>query len=93
MPGRSANLKNEKRYEALSGNGTSKERAAKIAQLLRLVQPRRQERRQPDRAFYLQAVRNNGPQEGGGPQGRQGSSPQVLTSGGVAGDERRFDCG
>ena len=31
MPGRSANVKNEKQYEALKDKGMSKERAAKIA--------------------------------------------------------------
>jgi hypothetical protein len=31
MPGKSANVKNEKQYEALKDNGMSKERAAKIA--------------------------------------------------------------
>jgi len=31
MPGKSANVKNEKQYEALKDKGMSKERAAKIA--------------------------------------------------------------
>ena len=31
MPGQSANVKNEKQYEALKDKGMSKERAAKIA--------------------------------------------------------------
>jgi hypothetical protein len=31
MPGKSANVKNEKRYEALKDKGMSKQRAAKIA--------------------------------------------------------------
>ena len=31
MPGKKANVKNEKQYEALKGKGMSKERAAKIA--------------------------------------------------------------
>ena len=31
MPGKSANVKNEKQYEALKNKGMSKERAAKIA--------------------------------------------------------------
>ena len=31
MPGRSANVKNEKQYEALKDKGMSKQRAAKIA--------------------------------------------------------------
>lgn len=31
MPGRCANVTNEKQYEALKGKGMSKERAAKIA--------------------------------------------------------------
>ena len=31
MPGKSANVKNEKQYEALKDKGLSKERAAKIA--------------------------------------------------------------
>jgi len=31
MPGKSAHVKNEKRYEALTDKGMSKERAAKIA--------------------------------------------------------------
>jgi len=31
MPGKSANVKNEKQYEALKDTGMSKERAAKIA--------------------------------------------------------------
>jgi hypothetical protein len=31
MPGKSANVKNEKQYEALKEKGMSKERAAKIA--------------------------------------------------------------
>jgi hypothetical protein len=31
MPGRRANVKNEKQYEALKNKGMSKERAAKIA--------------------------------------------------------------
>jgi hypothetical protein len=31
MPSRSANVKNEKQYEALKDNGMSKERAARIA--------------------------------------------------------------
>jgi hypothetical protein len=31
MPGRSANVKNEKQYEALKDKGMSKERAARIA--------------------------------------------------------------
>ena len=31
MPSKSANVKNEKQYEALKDNGMSKERAAKIA--------------------------------------------------------------
>ena len=31
MPGKRANVKNEKQYEALKGKGMSKERAAKIA--------------------------------------------------------------
>jgi hypothetical protein len=31
MPGRRANIKNEKQYEALNDKGMSKERAAKIA--------------------------------------------------------------
>jgi hypothetical protein len=31
MPGRRANIKNEKQYEALKNKGMSKERAAKIA--------------------------------------------------------------
>jgi hypothetical protein len=31
MPGKQANVKNEKQYEALKDKGTSKERAARIA--------------------------------------------------------------
>ena len=33
MPSKSANVKNEKQYEALKDKGMSKERAAKIAEL------------------------------------------------------------
>jgi hypothetical protein len=60
MPSKSANVKNEKQYEALKDKGMSKERAAKIANSPRL-QARGQEeriRRQP------QARRHHRPAQG-----------------------------
>ena len=75
MPGgKSANVKNEKQYEALKDKGMSKERAAKIANSpgasKRGGKTVRQGRRQ-------QPGRHHRAEEAGRPQGRQG---QPLTS-------------
>ena len=73
MPGKRPSVKNEKQYEALKDKGMSKERAAKIAnspdassrggKSVRLGARRRN-----------RTGRDNRPEEGGGPQGRQGAA-------------------
>ena len=69
MPSKSANVKNEKQYEALKDKGMSKERAAKIANSPEVVQARRRAVRQGRRQL---PGRHHGAEEGGRPQGRQG---------------------
>ena len=75
MPSKSANVKNEKQYEALKDKGMSKERAAKIAN-------------SPDASKHggetvrrwrrRQAGRDHRAEEGGRAQGRQGDRQQEL---------------
>ena len=77
MPCKSANVKNEKQYEALKDKGMSKERAAKIAN-------------SPDASKHggeksgsgrqQQAGRHHRAAQGRGPQGRQGSRQEELTA-------------
>ena len=79
MPSKSANVKNEKQYEALKDKGMSKERAARIAN-------------SPDASKHggekshsgsgsSLAGRHDRTEEGRRPQGRQGNSPQALERG------------
>ena len=76
MPSKRASVKNEKQYEALKDKGMSKQRAARIANSPKRLQPRRQEVRfgRP-----RQAGRHHRPAQGRRPQGRQGCG-HVLTS-------------
>ena len=75
MPSRSANVKNEKQYEALKDKGMSKERAAKIANSPGL-EPRRQEERLGRRQF---TGRHRRAEEEGRTQGRKGRGEEELT--------------
>ena len=77
MPSKSANVKNEKQYEALKDKGMSKERAAKIANSPGAS--KRGGRRPTPAAADSRAGRHDRPEEGGRTQGRPGHRPQELT--------------
>ena len=79
MPSKSANVKNEKQYEALKDKGMSKERAARIANSPDALEARRREVAFGQR--QLVAGRHDRAEEGRRPQGRQGNSPQALERG------------
>ena len=76
MPCKSANVKNEKQYEALKDKGMSKERAAKIAN-----SPKRRSTAARNRTPVRQEQpgRHDRPAQGRRPQGRQGRSEEALT--------------
>ena len=76
MPGKSANVKNEKQYEALKDKGMSKERAAKIANAPKSSEHGRQTERQ---GRQQRARRHHRPEEGSRPQGRQSRREEELT--------------
>ena len=75
MPSKSANVKNEKQYEALKDKGMSKERAARIANSEGASS--RGGKKSGSRQRQL-AGRHDRAEEEGRPQGRQGE--QQLTS-------------
>lgn len=79
MPGKSANVKNEKQYAALKDKGMSKERAAKIANAPGASMSRGEEVALLLVQQQLLAGRHDRPEEGGGPKGRPGSCAQVVT--------------
>ena len=74
MPSKSANVKNEKQYEALKDKGMSKQRAAD-RQLAERLEERRQE---VGIGRQLEAGRDHGPAQGCWPQGRQGGGQEVA---------------
>ncbi len=76
MPSKSANVKNEKQYEALKDKGMSKERAARIANSPGASTPGWQEERLRWRQL---PGRNHRSEEEGRPQGRQGGREEGLT--------------
>ena len=75
MPGKSAQVKNEKQYEALKDKGMSKERAAKIAN-----SPGASSRggHKSGSGGDSRQGGTHGPEEGRRPQRRQGDRPQVV---------------
>jgi hypothetical protein len=76
VPSKSANVKNEKQYEALKDKGMSKERAARIAN-----SPGSSSRGGKAERLRQQqlARRNHRPEEEGRKQGREGRSEEELT--------------
>ena len=76
MPSKSANVKNEKQYEALKDKGMSKERAAKIANSPDASKKGGKSVRQ---GRQQQAGRHHRAEEGSRPQGRQGRCQEELT--------------
>jgi hypothetical protein len=81
MPSKSANVKNEKQYEALKDKGMSKERAAKIAKLAQRLQERWEE---VGLWRQRQAGWHHRPAQGGRPQGGEGGGQEEL-SGAISG--------
>ena len=77
MPGKSANVKNEKQYEALKDKGMSKERAAKIANSPG-ASNRGGKKSHSGSAGHVLPGRDDRAEEGGRPQGREGDRPQEL---------------
>ena len=77
MPSKSANVKNEKQYEALKDKGMSKERAARIANSPDASKHGGEEVALRQRR--LLAGRHHRAEEGRRPQGRQGDRPQAPT--------------
>ena len=75
MPSKKANVKNEKQYEALKDKGMSKERAARIAN-----SPGASSRggKKSGSGSRLEPGRDDGPEEGRRPQGRQGRGEEEL---------------
>ena len=81
MPTKRANVKNEKQYEKLK-EGDVEAASGEDRQLARRLEPRRQEVGLFGvLTLELQAGRNDCPEEGRGPQGRQGRGPQVVALG------------
>jgi hypothetical protein len=75
MPSKSANVKNEKQYEALRDKGMSKQRAARIANS---PDASKHGGKASGKGGNPKPGRHDGPEEGGRPQGRQGDRQQEL---------------
>lgn len=80
MPSKSANVKNEKQYEALKDKGMSKQRAAKIANSPDASKKGRQGQRRRQEAERQQPRRDDRSEEEGRQQGRQGHRQEELTA-------------
>ena len=75
MPSKSANVKNEKQYEALKDKGMSKERAAKIANT---KDASKKGGKQSGKGGDSEPGRHHSPEEKGGSQGRQSRCHEEL---------------
>jgi len=80
MPDKRANVKNEKQYEGLRKKGMSKQRAARIANSPGASKRGGKKGRLLEHALELEPGRDERPEEGRGPQGRQGRCAQVVAA-------------
>jgi hypothetical protein len=78
MPNKRANVKNEKQYEALKDKGMVVGARGVDRELLRRLEPRRQELPLGKLQEHLLAGRNDGSEESRRPQGREGRRSKEL---------------